>query len=273
MLGIILNTTLNSIAAFKIRRRMIVRTPYGVPSSPMFFGDIGDHPALILYRHGIANINADHDVNHRANIHALKEAGATSLISFVNATDFSGKVEKADLALPYDLLDYTSGQGNTYIGTDDDNVTNHPDFSVPYNAKLRKAIKELAKISSTPIRDDVILSCLTGPRTPTNQELRKFLADGGDVYCMSGMPEAILAREKGLACQHVALITANRRHDPDFLKKMDSGEAQADMDKLNNLDKEEREELFRNIYKKVDAIFDALARENSPLFDFSDIRS
>ena len=57
-----------------------VSTRFGDPSAPVQLVDIGGCPVLSLARHGRPHSIPPHAINYRANLLALSEVGASSLI-------------------------------------------------------------------------------------------------------------------------------------------------------------------------------------------------
>ncbi len=81
MLAIIGGSGLTQLSTLTDTRRIAVRTPYGEPSGPLTFGSIGGREVVFLARHGYGHTIAPHQVNYRANIWALQDAGAKQIVS------------------------------------------------------------------------------------------------------------------------------------------------------------------------------------------------
>ena len=81
MIAIIGGSGLTQLANLEITRKQIVRTPYGEPSGPLTFGQIGSHPVVFLARHGYGHTLAPHEINYRANLWALHAKGVTRVIA------------------------------------------------------------------------------------------------------------------------------------------------------------------------------------------------
>ena len=82
MLGIIGGTGLYALDAMSVTERIDAQTPFGAASGPISKGRLGDHEILFLARHGDGHRLLPHEVNYRANIYALKRAGATQVLCF-----------------------------------------------------------------------------------------------------------------------------------------------------------------------------------------------
>jgi len=75
VLAIIGGSGLTQLGSMTETRRKVARTPYGEPSGALTFGRIGACDVVFLARHGYGHTIAPHEVNYRANLWALKDAG------------------------------------------------------------------------------------------------------------------------------------------------------------------------------------------------------
>ncbi|MBM3496501.1 MAG: MTAP family purine nucleoside phosphorylase, partial [Armatimonadetes bacterium] len=85
-------------------------------------------------------------------------------------------------------------------------MVQHTDFSVPYCPIVRQALHGSIGFRDM-YRQDGVLVGVTGPRYETPDEVRLFGAFGGDVVGMTGVPEAVAAREAGLCYAGLACVT------------------------------------------------------------------
>ena len=197
MLGIIGGTGLTRLNCLQKNRREIARTPYGEASQPLIFGNLGGVEVVFLARHGAGHTIPPHAVNYRANIWALHAAGVTNLLSIATVGGISSQLQAGDIVLPDQLIDYTHGRANTYH-----DVVELPvkqiDFTVPYSSMLRTLFKQAASNISQDLCDGGVYACVQGPRLETAAEINRLERDGATIVGMTGMPEAILARELGI---------------------------------------------------------------------------
>lgn len=194
MLAVIGGSGLTQLANLDVSHREIVRTPYGEPSSPVTFGEICGKPAMFLARHGHGHIIPPHEVNYRANIWALWNKGATSIVSVASVGAIHPDLAPGDLVLPHQIIDYTWGRRSTYHEGEGCTVT-HIDFTDPYDNALRELIVLAASDLGIPCRAGAVYAATQGPRLETAAEITRLERDGADVVGMTGMPEAALARE------------------------------------------------------------------------------
>jgi 5'-methylthioadenosine phosphorylase len=109
------------------------------------------------------------------------------------------------LVVPDQILDYTFGRNFTYFDGKDRPVTNI-DFTRPYNEKLRQQILAAVKSADELCMDGGVHAVTQGPRLETAAEINRLERDGADMVGMTGMPEAALAKELGLAYATIAVV-------------------------------------------------------------------
>jgi 5'-methylthioinosine phosphorylase len=205
MLAIIGGTGLTQLANLKITHRQVMRTPYGEPSGPMTFGTINQHEVMFLARHGYGHTIPPHEVNYRANLWALRDQGATRVIAATSVGGIRADLVPGALVVPDQLIDYTYGREFTYFDGKDKAVT-HIDFTLPYNEKLRLQILAAAERAGERCVAGGVHAVMQGPRLETAAEVNRLERDGADMVGMTGMPEAALARELGLAYATIAVV-------------------------------------------------------------------
>ncbi|HSH97367.1 MAG TPA: S-methyl-5'-thioinosine phosphorylase [Methyloradius sp.] len=194
MLGIIGGTGLTQLANLTITGRQLIRTPYGEPSGPLLFGEMCGHPVIFLARHGNGHTIPPHVVNYRANMWALQSEGVTDIVAVATVGGIHEALKPSTVALPDQIIDYTHDRKNTfYDGVD--KLVKHIDFTEPYSAKLRDLCKQAAKVADESLIDGGVYACVQGPRLETAAEINRLERDGATMVGMTGMPEAVLARE------------------------------------------------------------------------------
>ncbi len=205
LVAIIGGSGLTALKNLEIIRREVMRTPYGEPSAPLIHGQIGGQDAVFLPRHGHGHTIPPHSVNYRANIWALKEAGATHVIAVNAVGAIAPGLVSGSLAFPDQIIDYTYGREHTFFGNDQKPVT-HTDFTFPYCEALRHALIEVARESGLEVTDHATYAATQGPRFETIAEIDRLERDGAHIVGMTGMPEAGLARELALCYASIAVI-------------------------------------------------------------------
>lgn len=198
MLGIIGGTGLTELANLNISKRLIVRTPYGEPSQPLVFGEIEGQQVVFLARHGGGHTIPPHAVNYRANLWALHSVGVCQLLAVATVGGIARHLRPGDIVLPDQILDYTYGRNHTFHDGIELPVR-HVDFTHPYSPAMRTLCLQAAQAIEQPLIDGGVYACVQGPRLETAAEINRYEQDGATLVGMTGMPEAVLARELGIA--------------------------------------------------------------------------
>jgi 5'-methylthioinosine phosphorylase len=77
--AIIGGSGLTQLEGLTIRQSLSVNTPYGAPSGEVQLGEFAGREVMFLARHGHPHRLAPHKINYRANVWALKQAGAANI--------------------------------------------------------------------------------------------------------------------------------------------------------------------------------------------------
>ncbi len=197
MLALIGGTGAGQPANLQVTRRLVVRTPYGDPSGALTFGEVAGRPVVFIARHGYGHTIAPHLINYRANIWALTQQPVTHIVAIASVGGIRADMGPGVLIVPDQIIDYTWGRKQTMFEVGEHPVT-HVDFTEPYSADLRSALLDAARQSRVSVIDGGTYACTQGPRLETAAEIRRIQRDGGDMVGMTGMPEAVLAREAGV---------------------------------------------------------------------------
>ena len=205
MRAIIGGSGLGQIRSLQSTRREVVRTPYGDPSCPLHFGHLGAHPVVFLARHGAGHRICPHEINYRANLWGLKQAGVTEVVAVASVGGIDPALAPGALVVPDQIIDYTYGRAHTYFQGPDQPVT-HVDFTHPYSDEVRQQLMAAAARAGKPIVAQGTYGATQGPRLETAAEIRRMARDGCTLVGMTGMPEAVLARELGLAYACLAVV-------------------------------------------------------------------
>jgi 5'-methylthioadenosine phosphorylase len=205
MLAILGGSGLAQIESLTETRSISARTEYGEPSAPLTLGRIHGREVLFLARHGEAHSIAPHEVNYRANIRALRDAGATRIASVATVGGIRREFGPGTLVVPHQIIDYTWGRSSTFFEGPGAKVT-HIDFTEPYAAGLRSAILAAAQACGEAVADGGCYGTTQGPRLETAAEILRMERDGADLVGMTAMPEAALAREAGLEYAAIAVV-------------------------------------------------------------------
>jgi 5'-methylthioinosine phosphorylase len=207
-----------SLKNLVITHSTAVKTPYGDPSAPLSYGILGNQEVVYLPRRGSASPMPPHKINYRANLWALRDAGVHTVIATAAVAGISDSFEPGDVVIPNQLIDYTYGRENTFLG-DDTHIT-HINFAEPYSEKLRQTVIRKAAELGYKVAKEATYGITQGPRLETTAEVDRLARDGCHLVGMTGMPEAALARELELdyVCIAIVIRKAAGRPNPEIDK-------------------------------------------------------
>jgi len=205
MLAIIGGTGLYELAGLEVEQRLQGDTPFGRPSGEILRGRLYGKPVLFLARHGAGHRLLPHEVNYRANVFALKQAGATMVLGFSAVGSLAIEVAPGTLAMPEQYLDWTRGQRErTFFGG---GVAAHVSTARPVSARLVDAVQAAAERVGVSLRRGLTYACVEGPRLGTQAESHFLRQAGCHLVGMTNVPEVFLAREAQMAYATVGLVT------------------------------------------------------------------
>lgn len=185
-----------------------VDTPHGAPAAPLLCGALDGVAVCFLPRHGADHSLPPHRINYRANLWALKAAGARGVVAVATVGAIPDGMPPGALVLPDQIVDYTHGREATYFDGADGRVE-HIEFTEPYHPAVRAALRDAAVAAGVPLIDGATYAATQGPRLETRAEIDRLERDGCHIVGMTGMPEAALARELDLPYACLAVV-ANR---------------------------------------------------------------
>ncbi len=179
-------------------------TPYGSPSAPIVQGKIAGQEVLFLPRHGRGHQIPPHQLNYRANICALKQLGATHLLSVSAVGSMQEQIAPGHVVVVDQFLDFTKGRVSTFF---EDGIAGHVSFADPVCPALSAAAAEAALGAGATVHRGGTYVCIQGPQFSTRAESHMYRGFGVSVIGMTAMPEAKLAREAELPYALLAMAT------------------------------------------------------------------
>lgn len=213
MLGILGGTGLYELEGMHIDERLDAHTPFGEASCAISKGRIGGHDVLFLARHGSGHRLLPHEINYRANIYALKQAGATQILGFSAVGSLAQHIAPGHLAMSDQYFDWTKGERRrSYFG---EGVAAHVSTARPVSAALidwvAQSVSEHARrhpqAAPITLHRDVTYACVEGPRLGTRAESLFLRSAGCHLVGMTNVPEVFLAREAQMGYATVGIVT------------------------------------------------------------------
>src|ERR1700736_6282939 len=182
-----------------------IETPFGSPSDALIGGNISGRQIYFLPRHGRGHRILPHELNHRANIYALRSLNVRWIIAVTAVGSLQEKYKPRDILLPSQFYDRTSLRAShTFFG---EGIVAHVSFAEPISLQLRNLLAESAKTAGGTVHNGGTYVNMDGPAFSTRAESELNRRHGFDVIGMTNLPEAKLAREAEIALATMAMIT------------------------------------------------------------------
>jgi 5'-methylthioadenosine phosphorylase len=182
-----------------------VDTPFGDPSDAIIGGQMHGRQVYFLPRHGRGHRLLPHELNHRANIYALRSLNVRWIICVTAVGSLQEKYAPRDVVLPSQFFDRTSQRADhTFFGG---GIAAHISFAEPISTNLRGMLAESARTLGVKVHDGGTYVNMDGPAFSTRAESELNRRHGFDVIGMTNLPEAKLAREAEIALATMAMIT------------------------------------------------------------------
>ena len=221
-LGIIGGSGLCAIDNFAMKRSEFVETPFGTVPSPFLEGSLGGTEIVFLARHGKDHSIAPHELNHRANIYAMKKLGVTHILSISAVGSLREDYAPRDVVIVDQYFDRTTkASTHTFFG---DGIVTHISFAHPvcpdlsdlaYRAASKAAVRVVSMKRPKVHRGGTYVN-IEGPAFSTKAESQIYKSWGLDVIGMTNLAEAKLAREAGICYSTVAMVTDYDSWHSDF---------------------------------------------------------
>ena len=204
-IGIIGGSGLYHIEGFTRQKWVKVKTPFGAPSDELLTGTLAGREVVFLPRHGRGHRILPSELNHRANLWAMKKLGVAWIISVSAVGSLQEKYHPCDIVLPDQFLDRTKRDfEHTFFGR---GIVGHIAFADPISEELRKIVLKTARSLKARVHDDGTYVNMEGPAFSTRAESLANHRHGYDVIGMTNLGEARCAREAEIAYATMAMIT------------------------------------------------------------------
>jgi 5'-methylthioadenosine phosphorylase len=204
-IGIIGGTGLYGIEGFTKQKWVKVKTPFGKTSDDFLTGKLAGRDVVFLPRHGRGHKILPSELNHRANIWAMKKLGVQWIISVSAVGSLQEKYQPCDIVVIDQFLDRTKQSLNhTFFGR---GIVAHVAFAEPISEELRQILLRTAIAASANTHDGGTYVNMEGPAFSTRAESLANHAAGHDVIGMTNFGEAKCAREAEIAYATLAMAT------------------------------------------------------------------
>ena len=171
-----------------------IDTPFGPPSDVLIGGQVSGRQVYFLPRHARGHRLLPHELNHRANIYALRSRNVRWIVSVTAVGSLQEKYAPRDVLLPSQFYDRASlRREHTFFG---EGIAAHISFAEPISTKLRNLIADSARSVGVTIHNGGTYVNMDGPAFSTRAESELNRRNGFDVIGMTNLPEAKLARDR-----------------------------------------------------------------------------
>ncbi len=204
-IGIIGGSGLYHIEGFTRQKWVKVKTPFGAPSDDFLTGELSGREVVFLPRHGRGHRILPTELNHRANIWAMKQLGVAWIISASAVGSLQAKYKPCDFVLVDQFFDRTKRDlEHTFFGK---GIVAHIAFADPVCEELRLLLLKSAKACKARVHNGGTYVNMEGPAFSTRAESVFNHQAGFDVVGMTNLGEAKCAREAEIAYATMAMVT------------------------------------------------------------------
>ena len=203
-IGVLGGSGLYDITEFEDAQWIAVDTPWGSPSDEIRVGRIAGRKFAFLPRHGRGHRTSPGHLNYRANIDALKRAGATDVVALSAAGSLREELAPGAFVGVDQFIDRTRGRVSSFFG---EGIVAHVSMAEPVCGRLTGMTVAAAASAGARVSRGATYLAMEGPQFSTRAESRLYQSWGCDVIGMTAMPEAKLAREAELPYALMAMVT------------------------------------------------------------------
>ena len=182
-----------------------MKTPFGDPSDAFLTGELAGREVVFLPRHGRGHRILPGELNHRANLWAMKKLGVQWIISVSAVGSLQAKLKPCDIVLVDQFIDRTKRPTeHSFFGR---GIVAHIAFADPICDELRQLLLKAAKAEKARVHNGGTYVNMEGPAFSTRAESLANHRDGHDVIGMTNLGEAKCAREAEIAYATMAMVT------------------------------------------------------------------
>jgi 5'-methylthioadenosine phosphorylase len=182
---------------------MEMDTPWGPPSDSIRRARIAGVTFLFLPRHGRGHRLPPSSINGRANIDALKRAGATDILAVSAVGSLREEIPPGTFVVVDQFIDRTRRE-NSFFGP---GLVAHVSMAEPVCPRLSEFAAKAGAAAGAPLVRNSTYVAIEGPQFSTRAESELYRQWRCDVIGMTAMPEAKLAREAELPYALVGMVT------------------------------------------------------------------
>lgn len=212
-IGIIGGSGLYQIESLTGQKWVKMNTPFGLPSDELLTGEIAGREVVFLPRHGRSHHLLPSELNHRANIWAMKKLDVAWIISVSAVGSLQSQYRPRDIVFVNQFVDRTKKSAeHTFFGR---GIVAHVAFAHPICEELRQTLMRSAREAKAHLHDGGTYVNMEGPAFSTQAESILNHQAGHAVIGMTNLGEARCAREAEIAYATMAMVTDYDAWKPD----------------------------------------------------------
>lgn len=212
-IGIIGGSGLYQIESLTRQKWVKVKTPFGAPSDELLTGEVAGREVVFLPRHGRNHHLLPSELNHRANIWAMKKLGVAWIVGVSAVGSLQNSYRPRDIVFVNQFVDRTKKSAeHTFFGR---GIVAHVAFAHPVCDELRRTLMRSARALKARIHDGGTYVNMEGPAFSTQAESIANHKAGHAVIGMTNLGEARCAREAEIAYATMAMVTDYDAWEPD----------------------------------------------------------
>jgi 5'-methylthioadenosine phosphorylase len=209
LVGVITGSGTYALPGFEAADVREISTRFGV--AEVSLGTFAGEEIVHLSRHGVGHVRLSSSVTHRANVLALREAGATCVLAVTVCGAVDPSVPLGSLIVFDDLHFLVNrlpdGSICTLYPDAGDEGRGHWIFERPFADGLRAALLDGARDAGHEARDGGCYGHVDGPRFNTRSEIAQLAAAGVTAVSQTAGPETVLCGEAELPYALVGYAT------------------------------------------------------------------
>lgn len=204
-IGVIGGSGLYQLEGLTDMQEHTVQTPFGSPSDVILGGELAGRRVFFLARHGRGHRLLPTEINHRANLHALRSLGVRWIICVTAVGSLQERYAPRHIVLPSQFFDRMSRRADhSFFGN---GIVAHVAFADPICAPLQELLYRAGQELGYTLHRGGTYVNMDGPAFSTRAESEFHRQMGFDVIGMTNLPEAKLAREAEMALATMAMVT------------------------------------------------------------------
>ena len=174
-IGVLGGSGLYDVPELEDAEWIAVDTPWGAPSDEIRIGRIAGRKFAFLPRHGRGHRIAPGHLNYRANVDALKRAGATDILAVSAVGSLREELAPGAFVAVDQFIDRTRGRVSSFFG---EGIVAHVSMADPVCPRLTGMAVAAAQSAGAEVTRGATYLAMEGPQFSTRAESRLYQSLG-----------------------------------------------------------------------------------------------